>query len=91
MILFGGLKIGFSWVYGGDGTSSKTSALLASYHHPRSITWRWALYWCRSDPLERKRFSWSRHLGDYGWFSFSLPFFGGLSLQYQQHMFRGDQ
>ena len=37
-----GFHIGFNWMHG-NGHSSKTAAVLAGYHHPNSITWRWSL------------------------------------------------
>lgn len=39
-----GFDIGWSWVHC-NYESSRTSAILASYHDPKSITWSWALYW----------------------------------------------
>lgn len=77
-----GLRIGFSWVYGSDGLSSKTSAILASYHDPRKIMWRWALYWNKS----KGKFSVWRHgtkQSSQGSMGFSIPFLGGLNYSWQ--------
>lgn len=52
----GQLFVGFQWVSDGTGYCSRRSAIVASWHHRRSITWRWALYWHRPR-------CWSRPLG----------------------------
>lgn len=85
--LIPGLRAGFTWVYGGDGTSSKTSAMLASYHHPGSITWRWAIYWSKPHRITWRVVSWFRCSG-YNRYGLTLPFIGALTLQTQPHMFR---
>lgn len=80
-----GFKIGWRWVFGGDGPPSRNSAIIASYHHPESITWRWALYWSR-DTSGRAWARIFRH--EYGYVQFSLPLVGGLRLSWQPHMMR---
>lgn len=79
------LRVGFAWVYGGDGESSHTSAVLASYHHPASITWRWALYWNRPS----RGFAARRWVGPngHGFISISSPL-SGLYFSWQPHCWR---
>lgn len=43
----GPLFLGFTWMHDGQGYSSHTSAVIASWHRPKSITWRWVLTWHR--------------------------------------------
>lgn len=90
-----GHKYGFWWVHC-NGESSKTSAMLACYHHPQSITWRWALYWQLPKKKDEKIMSKSqlpipwihRTKGGYGSVGTGIfPFLGGLNLSWQQHMF----
>ena len=38
-----GLFLGWSWVHS-NGIKGRDHACIASYHHPRSITWRWTLW-----------------------------------------------
>ncbi len=76
-----GFRIGFNWVHG-NGRTSKTSAVLASYHPPNSITWVWALYWNKPNgwkPSTGKLFR-----GIY----VRLPLFGGLEVRWQAPMKR---
>lgn len=82
-----GLFIGWKWTFGNSGTSTD-SAVIASYHRPDSITWRWALYWQRWKFHSWKLFQlWRSTNGNgYGWFS--IPFVGTFSLSAQPHMFR---
>jgi len=79
-----GFYIGFTWVHDGDGRSSKTSACIASYHHPKSITWRWALYWERRKPFGF--FKWS--FREWGSIGFVFPVIGGLTLRWQETLWR---
>ena len=74
-----GFWIGFRWVTDGFGYSSYSTASLASFHHPRSITWRWALYWSRPP----SRFTVSIQKRGIG---ISAPWAGGLWLSWQDHM-----
>lgn len=80
-----GLSLGFNWVHG-NGTTSKTSAILAGYHPPRSITWRWAFYWVRTRRLFQLGFSarWSM----YGYVGILLPLIGGFDFRWQPYMWR---
>lgn len=81
-----GLSIGFNWIHG-NGTTSKKSAVIAAYHHPESITWRWALDWIRPEKLfVMPRFRiWNKHTGSA---SVTLPIIGGFEFRWQQHMWR---
>lgn len=88
--LASGLSIGFNWVHG-NGQTSKTSAILAGYHHPDSITWRWALYWEKPAALRwLPRASVWRPQPDsaMGSRTLVLPLVGSLCLRWQAHMFR---
>ena len=74
-----GFKVGFNWVHG-NGRTSKTSAVIAAYHPPSSITWLWALYWCKPSgwrPSAGKLFR-----GAY----VRLPLVGALELRWQSAM-----
>ena len=86
-----GLSLGFHWVHG-NGETSKTSAILASYSPPWSLTWGWALYWDRPQrPWRLPKVSrWAPAPGSgYGSLSLMLPLVGGLSLKWQPLMRRG--
>lgn len=84
-----GHKFNFVWVHC-NGESSKTSATIASYHHPLSITWRWAIYWHKSQGFKFYSPENWRSYGGYGKISTGIiPIFGGFSLSWQPHMFRG--
>lgn len=79
-----GLHIGFNWVHG-NGRTAKTIACIAGYHHPNSITWRWALYWHKPSSFK----AWyCRRKGIYGEIGFGVPIAGGLCLSWQPHMMR---
>jgi hypothetical protein len=90
-LVFGnGLSVGFNWVHS-NGQTSKTSAVIAAYHPPRSITWRWALDWDR--PLRllcRPRFNRCKPapFSEMGRIAIILPIVGGLSLRWQPYMWR---
>jgi hypothetical protein len=79
-----GLSLGFSWTHG-NGCSSKTSAMIASFHPPRSITWLWAVYWIKP------RWNTTPHAtrGHRSW-SIGLPLLGSLMLITQAEMLRPD-
>lgn len=84
-----GLNVGFSWVHC-NGETSKRSAMLAGFHPPRSITWLWALYWIRPGKLfcVPKITLWKAPSGSTGTTTLTLPILGGLSLSWQQAMWR---
>lgn len=82
-----GLWAGFAWTYGGDGSSSKTSAAIAAYHHPRSLTWRWAIYWSKPEGF-RPALVWHRTPSGYNRYGLVLPLLGSLLLFTQPHMWR---
>lgn len=88
-----GYSVGFNWVHG-NGETSKTSAILAGFHHPDSITWRWALYW-EKPALKTWRpsvYRWKpRPTAEYGSAGIYLPLLGGLTLSWQAHMFRNSK
>ncbi len=71
--------------------------VLASYHHPDSITWRWSLdYYASTRPWQifplygpsyNNGKSWRSPSGCFsGWLR--IPFLGFLSLSTQSHMWR---
>lgn len=79
-----GISIGFNWVHG-NGITTKRIACIASYHHPKSVTWRWALFWNKpKGVIPKLSFKNSR----YGYFGLSIPIFGGLVVNWQPHMMR---
>ena len=79
LVFDNGLKVGFNWVHG-NGRSSKSSAVLAAYHPPRSITWIWALYWKKPTGwLPRVRKGWKM-------IGLELPMLGGLEFCWQEAM-----
>ena len=70
--------------YGPNGPSD--FYVLASWHHPASITWRWALYWW---PPRRSWFGFSHQRHNCGGHtSLTLPLAGTLSFAWQQAMWR---
>lgn len=88
--LWNGLSFGFNWVHG-NGETSKTSAILAGYSPPWSITWGWAVYWNRPSGLfVLPRISrWSPRPGSgYGSLTVALPLIGGFSVRWQPLMRR---
>lgn len=88
-----GISFGWNWVHG-NGETSKTSAVIAAYHHPKSITWRFVLTY--SPP--KLRYGLARNLtfslpqnklfGTGGCGSLCLGPIGGFFWQWQGHMFR---
>lgn len=87
-----GFHIGFNWMHG-NGHSSKTAAVLAGYHHPNSITWRWSLQWIKPNKhcwWKLKTSAWPEKGRRYttGSRSILLPLIGGFTVSWQQHMFR---
>lgn len=85
-----GLSLGFNWVHG-NGETTKTSAALASYSPPWSLTWGWALYWerPRSLVLLPKVSRWCPRPGsDYGSLHLTLPLIGGFTVRWQPLMRR---
>jgi hypothetical protein len=74
-----GFHIGFNWVHC-NGITSKTSAVIAGYHPPSSITWLWALYW--SKPAGWKPSAGKLFRGAY----VRLPMLGALELRWQSSM-----
>lgn len=84
-----GLKLGFNWIHG-NGKTSKTSAVIAAFHHPESITWRWALDWIKPVKmfvLPSVRV-WNKHSGSV---NVTFPIVGGFTFRWQQHMWRHDK
>ena len=74
-------------------TNMVNTFLIASYHHPRSITWRWAIYLDRKDTSFRFRFGPGYSMGKKyyspnGEFSLwvGLWLIGTISLNIQKHM-----
>ncbi|MBG3875557.1 hypothetical protein FVW20_00570 [Desulfovibrio oxamicus] len=78
--LDGGLRwrgyfVGWSWVHS-NGIKGRNHASIASYHHPRSITWRWSLWLsCAPRPVPMRFYRGPRHL-----------FFWRFQLRWQDHM-----
>lgn len=84
-----GLNVGFTWVHC-NGETSKSSAVLAAYHPPRSITWLWAVYWNKPGVwfcLPRIT-GWGSPDKTIGSKTVVLPIVGSLSLCWQQAMWR---
>ena len=78
-----GLSIGFDWVHNGRDASSKSSALLASYHPPQDPQWRWALYWERAQTFQLPKIrKWGTNR--FGSMSIALPIVGGLCYRWQK-------
>lgn len=78
-----GLSVGFNWVHG-NGKTSKTSACLIGYHPPKSVTWRWAIYWEKpSNALAPPSFNKWCGPGGHGFVSVQLPIIGGLTFRWQ--------
>lgn len=71
--------------FGPDGPSD--FYVLASWHHPASITWRWALYW--HPPRRSTRFArmWVRHNCG-GHATLTMPLIGSLAVSWQDAMWR---
>jgi hypothetical protein len=87
-----GLSVGFNWVYG-NGFTSKTSAVLVSFHHPKSITWRWVLRWHKPTqwltlPKVTRWFPTGQSKSLMGSYQLVLPIGGALALDYQPHMWK---
>lgn len=85
-----GFSVGFSWVSDGTGHSSKRSAVLCSFHPPRSITWLWAVYWHKPGRFfctpEVQRFR--PPGGEIGSTTITLPIIGGITFSWQKEMQR---
>lgn len=79
-----GLAVGFNWVHS-NGESSKTSALLASYHPPGQAAWRWAIYWYKPKSLLQKPTITNSKTNCYGRTSIHLPVVGGFSYAWQKY------
>jgi len=81
-----GVNIDLAWVHC-NGETSYSTVIIASYHHPRSITWRWALYYARNHhAIPNVR----RFIGNgSGFVIITLPFWlGELDFRWQAHMMR---
>lgn len=83
LICWRGFFFGFKWQWH-DGGSSKTSAVIASYHHPKSITWRWAMIWSKSRVFRRPGGSTRFKVLFLG----AAPFLGALTIRWQDNLFR---
>lgn len=81
-----GLSFGWNWTHG-DGETTKTLAVIASYHHPMSITWRWAVYYSPPKIIGVRSFlpSYAR---DANSIDIGLGPLGGVLIVWQRHMFR---
>lgn len=78
-------------------TNSPESFVLASYHHPDSITWRWSVWYSKP---RRAEWCWPKigpgykmgtnYWASNGYFSgwIRLPYVGGVSLNTQPAMWR---
>lgn len=86
-----GLSIGFNWVHS-DWTRSHTTATLVAYHHPRSVTWRWALRWTKPSQVwcPFKFTSWfpCGKNSPWGNYTLTVPLVGMFTLDYQAPMWR---
>ena len=64
-----------------------SSWTLAAYHHPHSITWRWAIWYSRKAGKARLYFHRVyKHQGFNFQAGISLPALGTLSIHTQPHM-----
>ncbi len=79
-IMWYAFNIDWGWVHDGTGESSKTSFILCSYHDPRYVMWKWALYWCKSREFYVSRWVPSSAMGSVG---FGVPYLGGLRFAWQ--------
>ncbi len=61
-------------------TNTKGTYVLAAWHHPNAITWKWALYWQWS--LKAVLKFWTNKNGN-GHAYLSIPFIGWFSLSWQ--------
>jgi len=65
--------------------------MFASYHHPKSTTWRWSLAWTKPKHVfrpNRSKWVWISHKSNSSGFRIvGVPFLGELSLDTQDHMF----
>lgn len=83
-----GFKLGFIW-HSSQGESSKSSAVLFSWHHPKSITWRFSFTWSKPSKLiSMPSFKFQRNPSGYNWYHLHLPIGGGFGLSTQPHMRR---
>ena len=82
-----GLYVGFTWVWG-NGNTSRTTALVAAYHHPRSLTWRWGLYWLAPSGWFVQR---PHSHNGYGGMMVGVPIFGGLMVQWQPSVWEPEE
>lgn len=91
LVFDNGLSIGFNWMHC-SGVSTKSCATLIAYHHPRSITWRFALRWTKPSKLvwwpQLKRWVPSASKSLLGNYRLTLPLVGTLTLDYQPHTWR---
>lgn len=85
LVFDNGLSIGFNYCHA-NGKPLNNKAVLASYHHPKSITWRWCLYWeraktrwCKPSYIKEVRFK---------TIELTLPLLGTLCLKWQNHLWR---
>ena len=71
-------------------TNCRGSYVVAAYHHPDSITWRWSIWYS----LPRKLFVLPKLQYDstngYGYLSLNVPIFGSISLNTQPSMWRDE-
>lgn len=85
-----GFSVGFAWVHC-NGETSKRSAMLASFHPPRSVTWLWSVCWHKPEkllcPPEITR--WQSPCASTGVKTLTLPIVGSLSWSWQEAMWRG--
>lgn len=82
-----GLSVGWAWVHG-NGETTKTSAVIAAYHRPDSITWRWALYYAPPKLRHIKEFLVFDYTSNRRDKSLMLGPLGRFSFAWQDHMFR---
>jgi len=87
--LMNGLTLRPRFFYGGD-KIDRNAIMLAGWHNPRSITWRWVLsYHRRNSPWWRPRLPlrlWRHNAG--GSIYLRLPLIGSLCFAWQQSMWR---
>lgn len=63
--------------------------MVAGWHWPSSITWRWSLKWSKSRPIKKLHFHRYNNGGGSAWVR--LPLVGQLHLSWQTNMWRKAQ
>lgn len=82
------MKLPRGFKIGVEPTNTKGVVVIAAQHDPRSVTWRWALYWHAYTRNVEPRSYWFRNGGN-GHAGLRLPWrLGTLVLSWQPHVWR---